>query len=442
VFRAIFPPIARQLLADPERQIPSFEGLDGDSGTRIPCTRRACLTYSLFRDTEGIEAHRSGTSSLFLFHTDSNVGYAIERSERMFYDVGLEIAGRDPSRLHFAFRSMQGGQPRSLPTGFKNVFAYDYSDTSSGNLARLAEYVREKQIHLIVAYDLDVVHPLCRPVHDAGVRAVIAFWGAPISSLMPFWKLTLKRFEVFLSRSKVDGLIFQSQAMADFAIYGRGVPRHMIDVVRSGVDISLYKPARSNYVHDVFGFPTNRRVVVYAGHMERRKGLESLVEAAVELLNRRKRQDVCFLLLGNKGDESREYEQLYAGLGFDQWIRFGGYRSDLPSIFPSCFCGVIPSSGWDSFPRSPVEMAASGLPVIAARLQGLSESVLDRQTGMLFEPGNSRQLADCIETLLDHTELAVEYGRRGRERCERELNRDTNAKRLREVFLRRLSLAK
>jgi glycosyltransferase involved in cell wall biosynthesis len=180
--------------------------------------------------------------------------------------------------------------------------------------------------------------------------------------------------------------------------------------------------------------------VIYSGHMEPRKGVRTLIEAAIELLRHRKRQDVCFLLCGNKGDESKQYEGLYSGLDFERLIRFGGYRSDLAQIYPSCFCGVIPTSGWDSFPRSPVEMAASGLPVIAARLDGLPESVLDRETGMLFKPGNAKELADCIEALLNNPRLAAEYGRRGRERCEKELSRETQRDRLCAVCRKRLGI--
>jgi glycosyltransferase involved in cell wall biosynthesis len=377
---------------------------------------------------------------LFLFHTDSNIGYSIEPAERLFYDVGLEIAGGDPSHVHFAFRSLEPGPPRSLPRGFGNVIAYDHFDVDPRNIQKLADYVKQNRIRLVVIYDIQVVHPLFRPLRMAGAHAIISFWGAPISSRMPLWKLVLKRLEVLLSRSKVDGLIFESQAMADLAVYGRGVPRHMIDMIHNGVDVSLYRPMPSTYVYEALGFPQDRKVIVYAGHMEQRKGLSTLVGAAIDLLHHRRRRDVCFLLCGNKGDESKEYERLYADLGLESWIRFGGYRSDMPLIYPGCFCGVIPTSGWDSFPRSPIEMAASGLPVIAARLQGLPESVLDRETGLLFEPGNARELADCLETLLDQPKLAAQYGRRGRERCEKELSRENQAKRLQEVFLKRLHL--
>jgi len=126
-------------------------------------------------------------------------------------------------------------------------------------------------------------------------------------------------------------------------------------------------------------------------------------------------------------------------MGLDNLIRFGGYRSDLRDLYPSCFCGVIPSSGWDSFPRTSVEMAASGLPVVASRLHGLPEAVLDHKTGLLFEPGNARALADCLEELLDQPEYAAHLGRAGRKRCESELNIHVQKEHFRAVLLKRLS---
>lgn len=382
----------------------------------------------------------SGISSLFLFHTPSNVGYAIGQAESIFFRVGMELAGSDSSKVHFGFRDLDGGHPRSLPLTFKNLISYNYYDRNKQNIHYLTEYARQNQIELVVLYDIQPVDPLFRPLKKAGVRAILSYWGATISSRMPLWKLMLKRLEIALAPSRLDGLIFQSQAMADLAIYGRGVPRSMIDIVYSGVDISLFRPQRSTYVYDLFGFPRDKKVIVYSGHMEARKGTETLMRAAVDLLHRRKRPDVCFLLCGNKGNESEPLQQIYAGLGLDSLIKFAGYRSDMDKIYPSCFCGVIPTSGWDSFPRSPVEMAASGLPVIASRIDGLPESVLDGQTGLLCQPGSAPDLADCIEKMLDHPEIAAEFGRRGRDRCEKELNRDRQCARLRELFLKRLAI--
>jgi glycosyltransferase involved in cell wall biosynthesis len=111
----------------------------------------------------------------------------------------------------------------------------------------------------------------------------------------------------------------------------------------------------------------------------------------------------------------------------------------LPEIYASAFCGIVASTGWDSFAFGTIEMAAAGLPVIASRLQGLAEAVVDGQTGILFEPGNHLMLADCIERLLDNPELAAEYGRRGRQRCESELSYSHQKRLFLEVLRRRIA---
>lgn len=378
-------------------------------------------------------------SSLFLLHTGSNVGYAIAPLETLFYDVGLEVGGGDPQRVHFGYRSLARGHPMSLPRSFGNVFAFDFADTVPANLQRLASYVGHHHIRLVVIFDMQPVHPLFKSLRRAGATSLLCYWGAPISSRMPAWKRGLKRLQAAISRSRADGLIFESQAMADLAMYGRGIPADMIDVIPLGVDTTAFAPERSGYVYDALELPRDRKVVIYTGHMERRKGVHTLIEAAIEILTRRRRSDVCFLLCGNAADQSKEYERMYAGLGIEDLIRFGGYRSDLPRIYPDCFCGIIPSTGWDSFPRTSLEMAAAGLPVVASRLHGLPEAVLDGQTGLLFEPGNAQALADRLELLLDQPALAAEYGRRGRERCERELSLQAHRARLLAAVRRRLN---
>jgi glycosyltransferase involved in cell wall biosynthesis len=369
-------------------------------------------------------------ASLFILHTGSNVGYAIAPLETLFYEIGMDLADHDAHRVHLAYRSLTGGFPRSLPSDFENVIAYDFIDTSRRNLAHLAAYVKQHSIRVVLIFDIQPVHPLFRPLRRAGATTILAYWGAPISSPMPPWKLLLKKLQLAVSPSKVDGLIFESRAMAALATDGRGVPPEMIDVVPLGIDVARFAGDHTDYAYEALGIPRDRKIVMYAGHMERRKGVHTLIGAAIHLLAERGRSDVCFLICGNTGDQSKELERMYAGMGIDEFVRFGGYRDDLRQIYTSCYCGVIPSTGWDSFPRTSLEMAAAGLPVIASRLQGLPEAVADCETGLLFEPGDVRELARCLETLLDQPELAAQFRRRARERCQREFTLEVQRARL------------
>jgi glycosyltransferase involved in cell wall biosynthesis len=377
-------------------------------------------------------------ASLFVIYFGSNVGYAIAPLETLFYEEGLRLSQGDTSMVHFAYRDLKNGQPQTLPAEFKNCIVYDILDSSNKNIASLLDYVRSKEIRLVVFFDINPVLPLYRKIRLAGARVLLSYYGAPVSSVMPWWKLVIKKSLFFLSRSRLDGLIFESQAMADLAVRGRGVPKRLIDIVPLGVDIKRFKPGWTDYAYRIFNIPLSEKIVIYAGHMERRKGVHTLIEAAIQLLKNRHRSDVSFIICGNKGKESKDLEALYAGLGFDSKIRFGGYRSDMRELYASCLCGVIPSTGWDSFPRTSIEMAAAGLPVIASRLHGLCEAVVDGETGLLFEPGNAHALADLLEKVLDQPEYARKLGQAGRLRCEHELNLEVQASRFHDVIKKRL----
>ena len=352
----------------------------------------------------------------------TNIGYAISSLERLFYYSALELAGGDARVVHFTYPSLAPGAPQCLPQDFQQYSAFNPADTSPANLDALSRLCREKKIDLAITFDMQPVHPIYAALRRGGVRKIVSYWGGRISGVSPWWKLMLKRAQIALSRSRCDGLIFESQSMAHYATHGRGAPASMIDVVPLGVDVEKFKPAESDYAYQTFDLPRERRIVIFTGHCAPRKGIATLVDAAIELLHVRRRTDLVFLFFGNKNDESKPFEAKYQGMDIAPWIRFLGYRTDVREILQSAFCGVLPSTGWDSFTMSSVEMAATGLPIIASRLEGLAEAVVHEQTGLLFEPGNVKALADAIERLANHPEQARQFGRNGRTRCERELS--------------------
>ncbi|HEY6124448.1 MAG TPA: glycosyltransferase family 4 protein [Steroidobacteraceae bacterium] len=362
------------------------------------------------------------TRSLILMKWPTNVGYAIGALEKLFYEVALELADGDTSAVHFTYTGVDAGAPSTLPGGFSQFYPLDINNLTPSALANLGEICRRERIDFAMPFDIQPVHPMFPAMRSAGVRTIVPYWGAPISGMSPPWKRLIKRALLRLNSSRADGLIFESQAMADFAVLGRGVPADDVDVVKLGVDIDRFKPDRgSRYVHESLGIPADRKVFVFTGHCTVRKGISTLIDAAIEVLHKRGRQDICFLLCGNAGDESKPYEARYADLPIAPWIRFLGYRRDVLQIFQSAYCGIIPSSGWDSFTLSSVEMAACGLPIIASRLQGLAEAVLHERTGLLFEPGNVTALADCIERMADNPERTRAFGDAGRQRAVSEL---------------------
>lgn len=93
-------------------------------------------------------------------------------------------------------------------------------------------------------------------------------------------------------------------------------------------------------------------------------------------------------------------------------------HSDVVERLRNADVCVVPSVWPEPFGIPAVEAMAIGLPVVASRGGGLKEIVIDRETGLLVEPGNPSSLAEAMLRLLDDPMLARTMGQAGRARAE------------------------
>lgn len=352
---------------------------------------------------------------LVFFHCPANTGYAIGSLEKAFFRMADALV-KDWRRIHFAYTSLSTGLPNTLPKDFTQMIEFDPSDRSQGPI--IEKYLRQHGIDTAFGFDQPTSMPTFRYLRKGGILFFVSYWGAPMSSLNHGIKLWLKQVQVALSWYGPDHYIFESKGMADTAIYGRGIPASKTSIVYLGADITCYSPdaASPDYVYEIFGIPKDRRIFFYAGHMEKRKGVDILIRAAKTLVERYRREDFQLLILGNHDGN----EQVFLPLMIDSITRnhvtFGGYRNDIPLILPGCYAGLIGSTGWDSFTRSSIEITASGLPLLVSDLPGLNETVLDGNTGFIFSPGDFDHLAVLMMRLLDDPALRNKLGIAARER--------------------------
>ena len=358
-------------------------------------------------------------SILILLHCQSNTGYAIGPLERTFFNMAHALCGGDISRIHFAYPSMKNGPSPTLPTEFAQYAVIDATSADPDHLKKSEQYIREHDIDTLFGFDQGVFKPIYRSFRRAGIKRFISYWGAPMSSINIWPIRLLKRMEVLLRPSGPDHYIFESNGMAEFAVKGRGLPPQRVSVVPLGIDHNRFKPdpQHARYVYETMGIPAHRRIFYYSGHMEPRKGVAVIMAAANNLLARRRNDDWNVLLCGNKGEESQPYEKILNDLARER-VTFGGYRSDTHILQRGCYAALIASTGWDSFPRSGLEMQASGLPLVVSGLRGLREVVEDGVTGIIVEPGDADGLARAMDRLLDGQDERDRLGRQARARIE------------------------
>lgn len=368
---------------------------------------------------------------LICFHTPANEGYAIEPLEKTFFDV---INNVTEGEIHLAYSSYAKGRPKWVNNQTHHFLELDYKSISRTKRNEIIEYLRKHNINYVFALDLPIGGDLCRIFRKGGVKKIISYYGCPMSSINHGIKLVLKKLQVACTTDKPDHLIFESFGMQKTATHGRGVRFTNTSVVHLGIDIQEHSIVNSrNYVHETLGIPPDTKVIFYAGHMEERKGVHVIINAAVELINNRGKEDLHFLICGNRPGEEKGFDSLYKNTKAEKFISFGGYRNDLPEIMSDCTLGVIASTGWDSFPRTSLEMAFSGLPLLVSNLPGLNETIKDGSTGYLFKPGDHIDLANKIEELSSNNDLSREFSLNAIDRVRKEFTLEAQKNGLKNV---------
>lgn len=95
--------------------------------------------------------------------------------------------------------------------------------------------------------------------------------------------------------------------------------------------------------------------------------------------------------------------------------------SDVPTLLNAHDVVVIPSL-YEGLPNLANESQSAGVPVVAANVGGVPESVVDRETGLLFTRGDSAGLADCLERMYSDSDLRNRLGVNGRDRMLKEFS--------------------
>lgn len=123
-------------------------------------------------------------------------------------------------------------------------------------------------------------------------------------------------------------------------------------------------------------------------------------------------KDAFFVIVGD-GYLRKELEKKAQSLGISKRVFFLGFREALDIIYPDLDCFVLSSLN-EGLPASIIEAQASGLPVVATRVGGVSDLV-SPECGILVPPKDPKALAEGIKNVILNKEMAKKMGEKGRE---------------------------
>jgi glycogen(starch) synthase len=158
--------------------------------------------------------------------------------------------------------------------------------------------------------------------------------------------------------------------------------------------------------------PVAPRRLLYVGRLAHQKGVDLALVAFGSIAERF--PDVALVIAGD-GPLRSELEALAGSLGIRHRVEFLGWipPDEIPMLMNSATVVVMPSRE-DPYPLVAIEAALMARPLVAARVGGLREAVVDGETGLLVPPDDPVALAGALAEVLDHREFARQLGEAGR----------------------------
>ncbi|WP_448379489.1 glycosyltransferase [Fervidobacterium sp.] len=207
---------------------------------------------------------------------------------------------------------------------------------------------------------------------------------------------TLERF-IYLSYDKI---ISASLPIQESLIEWIRPKQEEIDkfiVIQNGIDVEKFITTKPFSKQDIVGGLTEEsKLICMVARFTEAKDQATLIKAMKRLPN-----NVHLLLVGD-GPLKRINQQLAADLQLEERVHFLGFRDDIPRILKTVDVVVL-SSNWEGLPLSLLEGMAAGKPVVGSNVPGVRELI--QGTGLIFEKGNDKDLANKIEMLLENEEL-------------------------------------
>jgi glycosyltransferase involved in cell wall biosynthesis len=210
-----------------------------------------------------------------------------------------------------------------------------------------------------------------------------------------------------------------SEAVLDEVARRDWISRRKVAMVRNGIEVPRRSSAAGGRLRRRLGIPPGDAVFLMLGRLHREKGPDVLIDA-LRLLAARRTRGWRVLVVG-AGPEEGPLRARVREQGLQKRVFVAGARRYVAPWLEAADALVLPSRE-EGLPVSALEAMARGRPVVATRVGGTAEAVVDGESGLLVPPESPAALADAMACLIREPALREAMGKRARARVEAEFS--------------------
>ncbi len=283
------------------------------------------------------------------------------------------------------------------------IFLIDYHFKIKKNAERIAEILRNLKIDLLYMNN--------QP--SSNLEGIVASKMINIPVLQHSRIETkLNFFEVKAANQGLSKIICVSEGVKNEFVK-QGVVPSMCQVVYNGISSETKPQISPQEIKMKWGISDNDILIGTVGSLLKRKRIKDLIEALCIITSKIDYSIKCLIV--GEGPERDNLFELVKRKNLRDRVIFSGFQTDAISYINAMDILVMTSEK-EGLPRVILEAMLMQKPVIAPRIAGITELIIDKKTGLLFQKDNLKEFAEYLANLLLSPSLRKDMGRAGKKR--------------------------
>src|SRR5271166_94956 len=346
-------------------------------------------------------------------------------SERQLTEValGLNRTRFQPYVGAFRTEGIRADELRAAGIPILHLPVHSFKSPSTVALAwKLARYIRANDIRLVHTFDMPLTSyaiPITRLMTSA---IALASQRCHLSLASPYQR----EFVLFAER-RAHGVVVNCQFLKLHLIEDAGIAPQEIHLCYNGLDLDRFRRAPAKRPGSL---PAGSLVIGVVGVLRPEKGLTTLLDAFAEVHS--EVRDLRLLVLGS-GPMLVELKEHARNLGIFEACIFEPSTDRVDEWLQSIDIFVLPSFS-EALSNALMEAMACGCCPIASRVGGNPELLEDGVRGLLFEPGNSTDLARKLREVMLNAELRSRLSAAAHDFVHARFSRVASVQRMTEIY--------
>lgn len=348
------------------------------------------------------------------FHQGGSERQAVQLTRLLFEDKSFEVFAATLNREGVLLSELE-------QLGFTNIPEYKLNSFFNANFLKqarnCAKFIHENNIEIVHTHDFYTnVFGMAAAVL-AGVKAKIASKRETESMRSKAQKIVEK-----IAFGRAKAIVVNAEAVKNYLLE-ENISKSKIKVIYNGLDLERLTPKETDRqkICQELGLPKDENIqfiTLVANLRHTVKNQPMFLRAAEKVLQ--KFPNAHFVLAG-EGELREGLERSAEELQISANTHFIGRCTKIPELLSISFACTLTSFN-EGFSNSILEYMSAGKPVVATRVGGASEAIIDGKTGFLVESDDVNSLAEKLIWLLENPAEAAEMGMLGRDTVEKKFS--------------------